>query len=77
MVLQWPGDGAEEAMKHVIAAGIPTRLAQEAIESAQRAGRLTIFAVVDALTRISQRVFYAGDRTELDAKAAALLALAA
>lgn len=71
------GDGAEEAMKRVLAAGIPTRLAQEAVESAQRQGRLTIFAVVDALTRISQRVFYAGDRTELDVKAAALLALAA
>jgi histone H3/H4 len=71
------GDGAEEAMKKVVAAGIPTRLAQEAIECAQRAGRLTIFSVVDALTRISQRVFHAGDRTELDAKAAALLALAA
>ena len=71
------GDGAEEAMKQVVAAGIPSRLAQEAVESAQRTGRLTIFAVVDALTRISQRVFYAGDRTELDAKAAALLALAA
>jgi histone H3/H4 len=71
------GDNAEEAMKSVVAAGIPTRLAQEAIECAQRMGRLTIFSVVDALTRISQRVFYAGDRTELDAKAASLLALAA
>ena len=71
------GDGAEEAMKKVVAAGIPNRLAQEAVESAQRLGRLTIFSVVDALTRISQRVFYAGDRTELDAKAAALLTLAA
>lgn len=71
------GDDAEEAMKQVIASGVPTRLAQEAVECAQRAGRLTIFAVVDALTRISQRVSYAGDRTELDAKAAALLALAA
>jgi len=71
------GDGAEEALAKVLEAGIPARLAQEAIESAQRQGRLTIFAVVDALTRMSQRVFYAGDRTELDAKAAGLLALAA
>src|SRR5207244_2584242 len=61
------GDGADEALAKVLAAGIPSRLAQEAIESAQRQGRLTIFAVVDALTRMSQRVFYAGDRTELDA----------
>jgi hypothetical protein len=71
------GENAEQALAKVLAAGIPSRLAQEAIESAQRLGRLTIFAVVDALTRMSQRVFYAGDRTELDAKAAGLLALAA
>jgi hypothetical protein len=71
------GENAEQALAKVLAAGIPSRLAQEAIESAQRLGRLTIFAVVDALTRISQRVFYAGDRTELDAKAAGLLSLAA
>lgn len=71
------GADAEKALANVLQAGIPARLAQEAVESAQRQGRLTIFAVVDALTRISQRVFCAGDRTELDAKAAALLALAA
>lgn len=71
------GEDVEQALAKVLEAGIPARLAEEAIESAQRQGRLTIFAVVDALTRMSQRVFYAGDRTELDAKAASLLALAA
>ncbi len=36
----------------------------------------TIFAVVDALTRLTQDIRYAGDRLEADAKAASLLALA-
>ena len=35
------------------------------------------FALVDALTRISGRMVNAGDRLEIDAKAAQLLALAA
>ena len=38
---------------------------------------LTIFAVVDALTRIAGKLKNGGDRTEADARASALLALAA
>jgi len=37
---------------------------------------LTIFAVVDALTRIAHEQVHAGDRTEAYQKAASLLALA-
>ncbi|MFH1107750.1 MAG: hypothetical protein V1790_00930 [Planctomycetota bacterium] len=37
----------------------------------------TIFALVDALTRISGKLANVGDRSEADAKASALLALAA
>ena len=45
-------------------------------EIAQQQGRFTIFALVDALTRISGQVQFAGDRTEVDQKAGSLLALA-
>jgi len=38
---------------------------------------LTVFSVVDALTRIAKAIPNAGDRSEVDQKAASLLALAA
>jgi hypothetical protein len=44
---------------------------------ARQQGGFTIFSIVDALTRLSQRVSCAGDRAELDAKIGALLALVA
>lgn len=71
------GTDADEAIKAVTSEGVPRGLAQRAVELAQRAGRLTIFSVVDALTRLSQDLRYAGDRCEADAQAATLLALAA
>ena len=37
---------------------------------------MTIFSVVDALTRISGNLSYIGDRTDLDVKASRLIALA-
>jgi len=39
--------------------------------------RFTIFALVDALTRLAREQENAGDRTDADEKASALLALAA
>ncbi len=39
-------------------------------------GAFTIFAVVDALTRISGKLANAGERSEVDQKASALLSLA-
>ena len=70
------GTDAEEAAKPLISAGIPRTLIQEALELAQQQGGFTIFAVVDALTRLSQQVVHAGDRAALDSKIGALLALA-
>jgi len=35
-----------------------------------------VFAIVDALTKLTQKMPFAGDRVELDQKAASLLALA-
>ena len=57
--------------------GTPRTLGRQAIEIAQQQGALTIFALVDALTRLTQQTHYAGDRVEADAKVASLLALAA
>jgi histone H3/H4 len=72
------GQDAEETLKAMLRHGIGKGVAEKALEIAEKQGRFTIFALVDALTRLSQEcVNYAGDRTELDAKAAALLALAA
>ncbi len=71
------GDDAELAAKPLVSAGIPRTLIKDALELAQQQGGFTIFAVVDALTKLSQKVVYAGDRVELDAKIGALLALAA
>ena len=70
------GNDAEKVMKVLNDRGIAKKLANEALEIARQRGTLTIFALVDALTRISGRLANAGDRSEADAKASALLALA-
>lgn len=70
------GDDADEVAKKLSQEGIPRQLVKDALELAQRQGGFTIFSLVDALTRLSQRVELAGDRTELDAKIGQLLSLA-
>jgi histone H3/H4 len=69
------GNDAEETLKEVCKNGIPHSVAREAITIAQEKGRFTVWAVVDALTRLAQQSRNAGDRTEADAKAAKLLTL--
>ncbi|MBN2562347.1 MAG: DUF932 domain-containing protein [Phycisphaerae bacterium] len=71
------GDDADEVMDVLNKRGITRKLAKEAIEVARQQGGLTIFAVVDALTRIAGNLKNGGDRTEADARASALLTLAA
>ncbi len=66
---------AEDAVRTLTKNGIPRGLAAKATELARQTGRLTIFSVVDALTRMSQDLRYAGDRVEADARSAALLSL--
>jgi hypothetical protein len=70
------GDDAEETLKALAKAGITKALAKRAVEVAAEQGRFTIFALVDALTRIARELPNAGDRTDADQKAAGLLALA-
>lgn len=70
------GSDVDEVTKVLLAEKIPCGLIKDAMEIARERGAFTIFAMVDALTKLSQRVTYAGDRTELDARIGQLLALA-
>lgn len=71
------GTDTEEALKALHKHGFSRALAQQALEIAKAQGRFTIFAVVDALTRLAGKLPNAGERMEADQKAATLLALAA
>ncbi len=71
------GDDADEVLSVLTDHGLTRKLAKEALEIAGKKGRFTIFAVVDALTRITSKVINAGERLDIDLKAASLLALAA
>jgi hypothetical protein len=71
------GADAEEVFKNVCKNGIPRSTAQEAIQLAQEKGRFSVWAIVDALTRLNQKSQYAGDRADADIKAASLLSLVA
>lgn len=71
------GDDADAVLKELAKNGIPRHYAKEALDIAKQQGRFTIFSLVDALTRLAGQMVNAGDRLDLDAKAAQLLALAA
>lgn len=71
------GSDADDVVKQLTQHGIPRTLVKDAMELAREQGGFTIFAIVDALTRLAQNVRLAGDRAELDAKIGALLMLAA
>ena len=64
-------------MKALLKAGIAKGLAKRALEIAETKGRFTVFAVVDALTRLAGECEFAGERTDADQKAAQLLELVA
>jgi hypothetical protein len=70
------GSDAADALSRLSKFGIPRGIGKEALELAHQQGGFTIFSVVDALTRHSQSVKLAGERTELDAKIGQLLGLA-
>ena len=71
------GQTSEDVLKVLGEHGITKTLANEALRLAQQQGGFTIFAVVDALTRLAQKHENAGDRTAADVRSASLLALAA
>jgi hypothetical protein len=71
------GQDQEETMKALSGRGIPQHVVKEAMKMVSTSGsRFTVFALVDALTRISGRIRQAGDRAELDARIGRLLTLA-
>jgi hypothetical protein len=70
------GADVEEVQKALGQKGIPRTLAKEAVEIARAKGRFTVFAMVDALTRIAGKIVNAGERVQVDQKAAGLLTLA-
>lgn len=70
------GSDADEVITQLTQHGLPRGLVKKAMELAREQGGFTIFALVDALTRLSQSVQLAGDRAALDTKIGSLLALA-
>jgi len=71
------GDDAEETLKSLLQQGIPRGAAKAALELARQQGRFTVFALVDALTRLAGELKFAGDRAEADRQASSLLELVA
>ncbi|MBX3412383.1 MAG: DUF932 domain-containing protein [Pirellulales bacterium] len=69
------GDDADEVLQVLSKAGVNRALAAKALEIARQKGRFTVFAVVDALTRLAGELKFAGDRTEADQRAGRLLEL--
>jgi len=70
------GDDADEVKKVLHREGIPRQLAKKALEVAEQQGALTVFALVDALTRLCREKENAGDRTAADQQVSRLLSLA-
>lgn len=66
------GADSDEVAKILAAEKIPGKLAHDALELARSRGSFTIFSVVDALTKLSQQVQFAGDRASLDARISSL-----
>jgi len=71
------GDNAEAVLKVLRKHGIPKTAAREALKIAAQQGKFTIFALVDALTRLARRYDNARDRTQADVRSSSLLTLAA
>jgi Domain of unknown function (DUF932) len=69
------GQDAEEVEKLLTKAGITKSLTSQAIGIARKQGRFTIWSIVDALTQLARESQFAGNRTEAEAKASALLSL--
>ena len=70
------GSDAEDVTKELTRRNIPQHYVREALAIARTQGGFTIFALVDALTRLTQRVSFAADRADMDGRVAQLLALA-
>jgi hypothetical protein len=70
------GNDEEEVLKVLLKNGLPKSVAADAMKIAREKGKFTIFSIVDSLTRMAGKLQNAGERTELDMKAASFLDLA-
>jgi hypothetical protein len=70
------GTDSEEVAKELARHDIPQHCIRDALEIARTQGGFTIVSLIDALTRLSQRLTFAADRAEADAKVPRLLSLA-
>lgn len=70
------GQDVEEVQNLLVKAGFTKELGRQAALLARERGRFTIWAVVDALTRLAREHQFAGARTIADEQASFLLALA-
>lgn len=71
------GEEADDVLK-AVGRTIPKHLVEEACDLCHREGRrFSVWALVEALTRLNREVIYAGQRSDLDRMAASLFALAA
>jgi hypothetical protein len=70
------GDNAEEIATVLAKHNIGSQHVKEAMEIARAQGGYTIFALVDAVTRLSKRITFVADRAEADYRAGQLLSLA-
>jgi hypothetical protein len=68
-------DNPQEAQELLSGAKFTRSLATRAVEIARQSGRLTVWAMVNALTQLSRESQFAGNRAELDQRASALLDL--
>lgn len=71
------GEDADAVQAVLAKAGVGRTWAKEAIELSAAQGPFTVFAVVEALSKLARRMRNAGERTEVDRQAGKLLALAA
>ena len=71
------GDDADDVAEVLQQHGLTGSLGKRALEAAREQGRFTIFALVDALTKLSGELKHAGERADVDQKAGRLLKLAA
>jgi len=70
------GQDVKEVERVLTKAGIGQSLARRAVQIAEQKGQLTLFCVIDALTRVIQETNNGGDRAEADQKIGNLLSLA-
>lgn len=74
------GNDRDEVEKVLDKFDVPKRISGAALEVARLSNpetRYTLSAILDSLTRFSQGTWFAGERTEMDVRISALLALAA